>query len=211
MGYSHISNLYKDQTILMFREVYALEKIHGTSAHVAFRDGQVHYSAGAAKQAALVAALPGDLKDAFERLGHTNVTVYGEAYGGSLLKQSHRYGQKQRFVAFDVRIVNPEGTAFWLSVPNAHDVCEKLGIEFVHYARVSTDLAVLDAERDAPSEQARRNGVEGERFREGVVLRPLIELTRNDGERVIVKHNRDDERRVGHRGGGGRQFVEDVL
>ncbi len=29
MGYMHIDNLYKDQTILMFRECYALEKIHG--------------------------------------------------------------------------------------------------------------------------------------------------------------------------------------
>ena len=29
MGYQHIDNLYKNQSILMFRECYALEKIHG--------------------------------------------------------------------------------------------------------------------------------------------------------------------------------------
>ena len=36
MGYLHIENLYRPiaQSILLFREVYALEKIHGTSAHV---------------------------------------------------------------------------------------------------------------------------------------------------------------------------------
>ena len=34
MSYLHIQNLYKDPRILMLREVYALEKIHGTSAHI---------------------------------------------------------------------------------------------------------------------------------------------------------------------------------
>lgn len=37
MGYMHIDNLYKNQEILNFKECYALEKIHGTSAHIAFK------------------------------------------------------------------------------------------------------------------------------------------------------------------------------
>ena len=37
MGYLHIDNLYKNQDILMFKECYAMEKIHGTSAHVSFK------------------------------------------------------------------------------------------------------------------------------------------------------------------------------
>ena len=47
MGYRHIENLYRPraQTILLFRECYALEKIHGTSAHVAWRDGRGHEQA----------------------------------------------------------------------------------------------------------------------------------------------------------------------
>ena len=32
MGYLHIENLYKAQDILLFRECYALEKVHGTAA-----------------------------------------------------------------------------------------------------------------------------------------------------------------------------------
>ena len=38
MGYAHIVNLYRPdgQTILLFRECWALEKVHGTSAHVSF-------------------------------------------------------------------------------------------------------------------------------------------------------------------------------
>ena len=82
----------------------------------------------------------------------------------------------------------------FLAVPQAHDVVTKLGLEFVHYVRVSTDLVVLDAERDAPSEQAKRNGIDGDKSREGVVLRPLIELKDNASGRIISKHKRDEER-----------------
>jgi len=45
VGYLHIENLYRPaaQIILLFREVYALEKVHGTSAHVAWKQGKVWY------------------------------------------------------------------------------------------------------------------------------------------------------------------------
>jgi hypothetical protein len=190
MGYLHIENLYKEQSILLFRECYALEKIHGTSAHLRWADGDLHFSSGGEKHvrfrdlfdyAALVTA--------FEAMGHPTVLVYGEAYGGKQQGQSWRYGKELRFAAFDVRVGDS-----WLAVPQAHDLVQKLGLEFVHYARVSTDLPSLHAERDAPSEQARRNGVEGDQPREGVVLRPVIEVRLNNDERVICKHKRDEER-----------------
>ena len=46
MAYLHIDNLYKNQEILMFKECYALEKIHGTSAHVGFKEGAIHFFSG---------------------------------------------------------------------------------------------------------------------------------------------------------------------
>ncbi len=190
MGYQHIDNLYKSQEILLFRECFAMEKIHGTSANVSWRDGHVQFSSGGEKHERFVALFDEQkLAEAFIALGHLSVTVYGEAYGGSQQGQKWRYGDRLRFVAFEVKIDNA-----WLSVPQAHDVASKLGIEFVHYSKVSTDLSVLDAERDAPSEQARRNGVEGDKHREGVVLRPLVEVTLNNGDRIIAKHKRDEER-----------------
>ena len=190
MGYMHINNLYKDQRILMFRECYALEKIHGTSAHVQWHEGRVQLSPGGEKRERFVALFDeAALTAGFSEMGHASVVVYGEAYGGSQQGQKHRYGERLRFVAFEVQIGDT-----WLAVPQAHDVCTKLGIEFVHYVKVPTDLEALDAERDAPSEQARRNGIEGDKPREGVVLRPLIEFVMNNGERVIAKHKRDDER-----------------
>jgi len=54
-----------------------------------------------------------------------------------------------------------------------------------------TDIAEIDAQRDRPSTQAIRNGC-GEHAREGVVLRPLIEVTKNNGDRIIVKHKGDE-------------------
>ncbi len=188
MGYLHIQNLYRPegQTILLFRECYALEKIHGTSAHVAWRDGKVWFSGGAASEQSFKGMFDEPaVVAAFMALGHPKVVVHGEAYGGSLLKQGGRYGKSQKFVAFDVKI---EDT--WLDVPNALDVVTKLGLEFVAFNKVSTDLPSLDAERDMASTQACRNGVPTPQIREGVVLRPLKEMTLSNGDRVICKHKR---------------------
>jgi len=142
-----------------------------------------------------------------------DLTIYGEAYGGSQQGMSHTYGTTLKFAVFDVKIGD-----CWLDVPNADDVAKKLGLEFVHYVKVSTDLKALDEQRDAPSMQAVRNGIstfaEGQfidtsrtdyvyfpvlngtifnpKKREGVVLRPLIEVILNNGNRLICKHKGDD-------------------
>ena len=190
MGYLHIENLYKCRDVLLFRECYALEKIHGTSANLKWLGGNVLYSSGGEKRDNFVKLFDdGKLVASFLAIGHPEVTVYGEAYGGKQQGQSWRYGKSLRFVAFEVRVGET-----WLSVENAADVTAKLGLEFVHYRRISTDLAAVDAERDAPSEQAKRNGVEGDQPREGIVLRPLEEMTKSNGARIIAKHKRDEER-----------------
>ena len=205
MGYCHIQNLYKDQTILMFRECYALEKIHGTSAHLSFsRSGAgavaVSFSPGGADAGQFRALFDAaTLMVKYAEHGASDLIVYGEAYGGRRQGQSWRYGKELRFVAFDVKIVGwvAAGSPLsdtWLDVPAADALVVALGLEFVHYARVGTDLVSLDRERDEPSTQSARNGVEGgPHRREGVVLRPLREAFIG-GERVIAKHKRDEER-----------------
>lgn len=205
MSYLKIPNLYKDQTILMFRECYALEKIHGTSAHITFggnptkaHAGPIHFHPGGESFEKFKALFDEqDLMERFAALGYDKITIYGEAYGGKQQKQAWRYGPNLKFVAFDVLI----GETWWQNVPTAANLCQMLGLEFVHYVRTSTDLSALDAERDAPSEQSRRNGVAGPEGadgqvhhpREGVVLRPLEEFMLG-GSRVMAKHKRDDER-----------------
>lgn len=184
MAYQDIDNLYKNQTILLFRECYALEKIHGTSAHVRWHDEHLAFFSGGIASAQFTALFDVvSLTRGFEELGLPDVTVYGEAYGGKCQGMSAVYGPALQFAVFEVRVGRS-----WLSVPNAEDVAGKLGLEFVPYRRVPTDFFILDAERDSPSVQAERNGMGWYHNREGIVLRPLVEVTLNDGGRVIAKH-----------------------
>ena len=187
MSYQHIENLYKNQTILLFKECFVLEKIHGSSAHVAWNDGRLRFFAGGVSQLAFEALFEhARLKELFSALGHPKVTVYGEAYGGSQQGMKANYGDKLKFIAFEVLI----GEA-WLNVVNCVDVTQKLGLEFVAWEKVSTDLAVLDAWRDKPSVQAQRSGC-GEKPAEGIVLRPLLEFRDHRGDRIIAKHKRKE-------------------
>lgn len=196
MGYLHIPNLYRPEAadLLLFSRLWSLEKIHGTSAHVTWRGGAVSLSPGG-ETAARFAALfdVADLRSRFAAAGHEDVVVYGEAYGGRQQAQAWRYGPDLRFAAFDVSVAVGERRG-WLAAPAAAALCARLGLEFVHYELVPSDLASLDAQRDAPSVQARRNGVAGDQPREGVVLRPEVELFRGDGSRLIAKHKRHEER-----------------
>ncbi len=113
--------------------------------------------------------------------------MHGEAYGGKQQGMSETYGKELKFIVFDVKIGET-----WLDVINAEDVTKKKGLEFVDYVQIKTDLELIDAERDKPSTQAKRNGVVEDKLREGVVLRPLTECTKSNGKRIIVKHKRDE-------------------
>jgi len=184
VGYLHIDNLYKNQTIQLFRECYALEKVHGTSAHIRWSKGALTFYAGGEKHESFVALFDvAALTEAFRMLGRDEVIVYGEAYGGKQQGMRHTYGDKLCFIAFDVKIDDA-----WLNVPSMDRLAAGLGLEVVPWRKVSTDLAALDAERDRPSEVAVRRGIVTPRLREGVVLRPLQEFTTSNGSRVIVKH-----------------------
>ena len=186
MSYMHISNLYRPeaQAIFLFRECYALEKIHGTSAHIAWKDGKVSYFAGGENYTNFVALFnEADLIKKFTAMGHDDVKVPGEAYGGKQQGMSGTYGKNLKFIAFECLVGER-----WLSVPDAEAVAKSLGLEFVFYVKIPTEWAAIDAERDAPSVQAVRNGITEPKKREGVVLRPLIEVTTNNGGRIVAKH-----------------------
>lgn len=191
MGYLHIENLYKNQTILLFKECYAMEKIHGTSAHVSWRFEQkkVHFFAGGESHEKFLALFDqGFLKTKFQEVfPDTDVVIFGEAYGGKQQGMSHTYGKDLKFIGFDVKVGE-----VWLNVPNAEDVCRQFNIEFVFYQKIDVTLENLTFVRDAPSVQAHRNLGLTDKKREGVVLRPLIEMRLNNGERVICKYKPDE-------------------
>lgn len=187
MGYINIQNLYANQDILLFKECYALEKIHGSSAHISFNliePNKINYHSGGEKNTKFVALFDQQkLLEVFPNFGVSKIVVFGEAYGGVMQHMSHTYGKELKFIVFDIRMDDN-----WLNVPNAESVAKTLGLEFVYYEKISTSLEEIDKQRDADSVQAVRNGMGTGHKREGVVLRPLIELTKNNGERVCAKH-----------------------
>jgi hypothetical protein len=186
MGYAKINNLYKDQRILLFRECWAMEKVHGTSAHVRYRksDDNLMFFSGGASHTEFEALFDKEaLRAKFLELGHEDVTVFGEAYGGKMQGMKDTYGPKLMFIAFDVKI----GDNF-LSVPDMDGVATALGFEVVPYEKVSTDTEAVNTVRDKPSRVAERRGCGTDKTSEGVVLRPLIECRFNDGERICAKH-----------------------
>jgi hypothetical protein len=208
MGYKHINNLYRDQTVLMFKRLYAMEKIHGTSTHVVFhyfdnlqptsdydsalenRYCKVGYFSGGEKHENFLKLFNSqELALKFLQLGiNQKVTIYGEAYGGKQQGMSETYGKELKFVAFEVEI----GERF-VAVPYAKEICDKLAIEFVHYEEIEADPEIIDKLAHAPSIQAQRNGVENPKLpREGIVLRPLREFLHPDGKgRIMAKYKNE--------------------
>lgn len=191
MSYLHIENLYKKTDVLLFKECFCLEKLHGTSAHINWNNEtqQLTFFSGGAKHESFIALFDQEkLKNKFvEKLIPHKVTIYGEAYGGKLQGMSATYGKELKFCAFDVKIGD-----YWLNVPRAEAFVKEFDLEFVHYVKIPTTLEAIDAERDADSVQAIRNGMSEGRKREGVILRPLIEFSHQGGGRIICKHKRDD-------------------
>ena len=193
MGYLHIENLYKNQTILLFKECYALEKIHGTSAHIKWSSAQkqIFFFSGGEKHENFIKIFDQEaLQNKFiELFSDRDITIYGEAYGGKCQRMSNTYGKELKFIAFEVDIYDR-----WLNVPKAEEICKEFNIEFVDYKRISTDLDSLNYEMYRDSAQAIRNGCGEGKLREGIVLRPLEEMILNNGARIISKHKREEFR-----------------
>jgi hypothetical protein len=192
MSYLHIEQLYKNQTILLFKECYAMEKIDGSSAHVGWNCNTkiVTFFSGGEKYENFVKLFNIEfLKNKFQEVfPDQNVVIFGEVYGAKCQGMSHAYGKELKFIGFDVRVGD-----YWLNVPNAENVCQQFNIEFVHYDKIEVNLENLTKYRDMDSVQAVRNGMGTDHKREGIVLRPLVEMRVNNGERVICKYKPDEQ------------------
>ncbi len=188
MGYKHIENLYKNQEVLMFKECYVSEKVHGTSAHVRWDGRNIDFfSGGACNQMFSNLFDREELTQKAEGMAIPKWVIYGEAYGGKQQGMRETYGNVLKFVAFEAKL-----TDTWLDTYSAEKFVKSLGMEFVWYTRCTTDLVTLDKYRDQVSQQAIRNGVGDDKKSEGIVIRPLMELTKNNGSRIMAKHKAEN-------------------
>jgi len=164
-----------------------MEKIHGTSANISYSNNTLHLSPGGENYDKFLKLFnKEELKKKIELLGVEKITIYGEAYGGSQQGMRDTYGDELKFVVFEIKI----GTS-WLCVPDASVVANQLGLEFIHYVKIPAVFEFIEKQMLEPSIQAVRNGIKESKIREGVVLRPLIEVIKNNGDRIIAKYKND--------------------
>jgi hypothetical protein len=184
IGYLKIQNTYREPDLF---KCYALEKIHGTSAHISWKDSQLRFFAGGTKQNVFESLFDKEkLAEKFTELfGAADVIVHGESFGAGEQKMSHTYGTKPRFMAFDVRI-----DGYWQEVPLAEQYVKGLGLEFVPYELGPFTEEFINEQRDRPS----RVAVFPDKISEGVVIRPFKECQFKNGERWIFKHKRPEFR-----------------
>ncbi len=207
IAYAKIANLYKVQDILMFKEVYALEKIHGSSSHIRFKritlnedllesgiepeyKYEINFFSGGSNHDNFIGIFDEvALLNKFKEFDRNSLIIYGEAYGGKVQKMRHTYGDDLKFIAFEVKIGES-----WLDVPNAENVANNFGLEYVWYKKIKADINILNELRDQPSVQSKRNGIKEDQKAEGIVIRPPKELYDFQGGRVRAKHKREDFR-----------------
>ena len=203
MSYRHIENLYKNKDILLFKQCYAMEKIHGTSAHIKYntKEDKLIFFSGGGPYDIFIALFDHEkllIKFRDNAISHqdvSSVTIYGEFYGGKIQKMSYTYGPNPKFIAFEVMInreINDIKEEQWMNVLQADKISNSFGIEFVYYKIIDTTEEAISAEMMADSVQAIRNNMGEGHMREGIVLRPLVELIHPNGGRIISKHKRPE-------------------
>ena len=205
MAYRKIKNLYKNQIVLMFKELFVSEKIHGTSAHVkmwredigSIGEGEnkelvyryeTYFFSGGSSHDLFVALFDKEkLIEQFKETGCSEVILYGEAYGGKQQGMRETYGDNLKFIVFEAKV-----SGCWLDMERAEYMAQQFEQDFVWYTKCKAEVEILDQYRDQFSVQAKRNGCGEDKKAEGIVIRPTMELTTNNGGRLLAKHKRED-------------------
>lgn len=192
MGYRKIQNLYKNPIMIdMFKYVYVMEKIHGSSSHISFKNNDLHFFSGGADHSQFCLLFDKEkLLDIYHNSSFNGkeLIIFGEVYGGKMQGMSHTYGKQLKFIAFEVYYNDKK----WMDVPDAESISKKFQQEFVWYEKIENTLDNLNKYRDQPSQQAIRNGCGDDKPAEGIIIRPLQECYDSQGGRWIYKHKRAD-------------------
>lgn len=157
------------------------EKVDGTNIRVIIRDDAIEFG-GKTDNAAIPAPLVKRLQERFLpqkgvllSMFPDGACLYGEGYGAKI-QSGGSYRADQDIVLFDVRV-----GAWWLQRPAIEDVAAKLGLDVVPVIGRGT---LHDAVQMAVTGF---NSTWGSFRAEGIVARPVVELTTRAGERVITK------------------------
>lgn len=121
--------------------------------------------------------------------------LYGEGFGLGIQKMGQHYGAHQDFVLFDVLVNDADtpGKTWWLERRNVEDVATKLDLPVVPIIGEGTLFDMVRMVREGfPSQWG---GEHGSFPAEGIVARPVVELTDRAGKRIITKLKHKDFRK----------------
>jgi ATP-dependent RNA circularization protein (DNA/RNA ligase family) len=110
--------------------------------------------------------------------GLNNICLYGEGFGYKIQGEvgTSYLGENVNFCLFDVKIGN-----WWLERKNVYDIADKLNLlkpQVVGYGTINDAIKLVKTGFKSSF---------GDADAEGLVLRPVCELCKRNGERIITK------------------------
>jgi len=129
------------------------------------------------------------IKDLYDNLGEmftedkmrevfseTEVCLYGEGYGAGIQKGGGDYRDDKGFILFDIKI-----DKWWLKRDDLNHIADQLKIPIVPFVNRCTLCEAVEMVRDGFDSQMRQTAPEG------IVCKPIVDLTNRQGKRIIVK------------------------
>lgn len=110
-----------------------------------------------------------------EKFGEKQVCLYGEGYGAGI-QNGGKYKSTKDFVLFDVLI-----DGYWLDRGNVQGIADMFGVDIVPIIKEGTLYELVDMVKSGFKSNW------GDFVAEGIVARPVVELTNKFGERIITK------------------------
>lgn len=110
-----------------------------------------------------------------EVFSETEACLYGEGYGAGINKGGD-YRDDKGFILFDIRIEH-----FWLKREDLEEIARTLEIPIVPRIDRCTLCEAVELVRDGFDSQMRATAPEG------IVCKPIVDLTNRQGKRIVVK------------------------
>lgn len=166
------------------------EKVDGTNVRVNWDGHKVSFG-GRTDNAQMPGALVTRLIELFggnineqlfeEKFGESEVTFYGEGYGGKIQTGS-LYKETQDFILFDILIGNT-----WLKREDVEEIAKVFNIDIVPIVLTGTIKDAVEYVKTKPI-----SPIGGKKESEGLVGVPMARLTDFRGNRIIVKIKAED-------------------
>jgi len=166
------------------------EKIDGTNIRIIW-DGEIISIRGKTDNAVLPTLLLDKLNDTFteEKMlkcfpnikpnSGSEVCIYGEGYGVGIQRGSNYLIDTNDFILFDIKIGR-----WWLTREAVENIANKLYIKIVPIVGIMTLIDAIEFIRKGYTSSI---SVNENYIAEGFIMKPVIELSNRNGERVITK------------------------